>query len=79
VITYSFKSLHYSYPYKLLTTMNKLPNVRFVPTRVAPFLVQMVAPGKPTGNSELLDLFGTPTLPWRVLNEHGYTEKPLYR
>ena len=36
----------------------------------------MAQPEPPTGNSELLDLFGTP---WRVLSEVGYTERPVYR
>jgi len=39
----------------------------------------MAQPTLPTRRSELLDLFGTPNLLWRVLSEVGYTERPVYR
>ena len=35
----------------------------------------MAAPG---GSETFLEMFGTPTLLWRVLHYAGYTEPPLY-
>jgi hypothetical protein len=38
----------------------------------------MVAPGVPEENDTFLEIFGTPTLLWRVLEQAGYREQPRY-
>ena len=41
-------------------------------------LIQMVAPGAPVASDTFLELFGTPTLLWRVLPSVRYAEPPRY-
>jgi hypothetical protein len=38
----------------------------------------MAAPGFPARSDTFLELFGTPTLLWRVLNSVGYAKSPRY-
>ena len=70
--------LHCSSPYKFLFVEVTLFYYNVVLTRVAPFLLQMVAYYPPEGNEAFLGIFGTPALLWRVLHFVGYIEPPQY-